>query len=187
MCAACALALVLGTWSMYPGTEGATGEDDAPVTTLPTFSFGLTAYAAGTGEALTVGEDGTLTFHSQGEMWWSESGGCYTGFLFQINGQGVETVSISLDRGELYRWRYQTGLTEEASRPFRSGQLAGSATPEEDGPGRSGNRPGWAAPSRRSTTRTSATASGSPARRPTGRRTPGRRPGTAWRSWTAAR
>lgn len=133
VCAACALALVLGTWSMYPGTEGATGEDDAPVTTLPTFSFGLTAYAAGTGEALTVGEDGTLTFHSQGEMWWSESGGCYTGFLFQINGQGVETVSLSLDRGELYRWRYQTGLTEEASRPFRSGQLAGSATPEEDG------------------------------------------------------
>ena len=49
VCAACALALVLGTWSMYPGTEGATGEDDAPVTTLPTFSFGLTAYAAGTG------------------------------------------------------------------------------------------------------------------------------------------
>ena len=133
VCAACALALVLGTWSMYPGTEGTTDGDGAPVTTLPAFSFGLTAYAADTGEALAVGEDGTLTFRNQGEMQWSESGGCYTGFLFQVNGEGAETVSLSLDRGELYRWRCQTGLTEEASRPFRTGELAGTATPETDG------------------------------------------------------
>lgn len=133
VCAACALALVLGTWTFYPGTDSGTEEDGTQTTALPAFSFGLTAYAADTGEALDVGEDGTLTFRNQGEMQWSESGGCYTGFLFQINGEGAETVAFSLDQGELYRWRCQTGLTEEASRPFQSGQLAGSATPEDDG------------------------------------------------------
>ena len=133
VCAACALALVLGTWSFYPEAQGETEEDGAPVTAIPAFSFGLTAYAADTGEALAVGEDGTLTFRNQGEMQWSESGGCYTGFLFQVNGEGAETVSLTLDRGELYRWRCQTGLTEEAARSFRTGELAGSAAPEADG------------------------------------------------------
>ena len=131
VCAACALALVLGTWTFCPGTAEETERDGAAA--LPAFSFGLTAYAADTGEALTVGEDGTLTFRNQGEMQWSESGGCYTGFLFQVNGEGAETVSLTLDRGELYRWRCETGLTEEAARPFRTGERAGSAVPEDDG------------------------------------------------------
>lgn len=131
VCAACALALVLGTWSFYPGAEGAAEEDGTAA--LSAFSFGLTAYAADTGEALTVGEDGSLTFRNQGQMQWSQSGGCYTGFLFQVNGEGAETVSLTLDRGELYRWRCETGLTEEAARPFQTGERAGSAVPEADG------------------------------------------------------
>ena len=43
VCAACALALVLGTWRLSPGAESET--DGAA---LPAFSFGLTAYAADT-------------------------------------------------------------------------------------------------------------------------------------------
>lgn len=130
VCAACALALVLGTWTFCPGTAEQTEGDGAAQSA---FSFGLTAYAADTGEALTVGADGTLTFRNQGEMQWSESGGCYTGFLFQVNGEGAQTVSLTLDRGELYRWRCETGLTEAAARPFQTGERAGSAVPEDDG------------------------------------------------------
>ena len=42
VCAACALALVVGSVQLAPG-GGETAADGAPVTALPAFSFGLTA------------------------------------------------------------------------------------------------------------------------------------------------
>ena len=52
VCAACALALVAGTFTLGPAPGGETEAGGAPVTALPAFSFGLTAYAADTGETL---------------------------------------------------------------------------------------------------------------------------------------
>lgn len=100
VCAACALALVLGTVTLRPAGQNGTDGSTALI-----YSFGLTAYAADTGETTAPDGEGVLTFRTTGEMNWSESGGLYTGFLFQVTGDGVETVSLSLDRGELYRWR----------------------------------------------------------------------------------
>lgn len=100
VCAACALALVLGTVTLRPA-----GQDGTDSSATLVYSFGLTAYAADTGETTVPDGEGVLTFQTTGEMNWSESDGLYTGFLFQVTGDDVETVSLSLDRGELYRWR----------------------------------------------------------------------------------
>ena len=134
VCAACALALVAGTWTLRP--RGAAEEDGTPGTALPAFSFGLTAYAADTGESYGAGINGGLAFSTAGESTWSAGEGHYTGCLFQVTGEGIETVSLSLDRGELYRWRSVADLTEaerqELQTALENGE-EGPLTPAADG------------------------------------------------------
>ena len=134
VCAACALALVAGTWTLRP--SGAAEEDGTPGTALPAFSFGLTAYAADTGESYGAGINGGLAFSTAGESTWSAGEGHYTGCLFQVTGEGIETVFLSLDRGELYRWRPVADLTEaerqELQTALENGE-EGSLAPAADG------------------------------------------------------
>ncbi len=108
VCAACALALVLGTVHLAP-REGA-----APGAALE-YTFGLTAYAAETGETVLPNANGALALTS-GTGIASEEAGHYTGCLFQVTGEGIETVSLSVDRGGLYRSETRTGLTDEEVR-----------------------------------------------------------------------
>lgn len=137
VCAACALALVLGTWTFYPDAGSETEEDGTPVTTLPAFSFGLTAYAADTGESIAPNVNGGLAFSFGGEMNWSESAGYYTGCMFQVTGEGIARVALSVDRGELYRWENREHLTEEEIHQIRQAQENGEEGPNltqtEDG------------------------------------------------------
>ena len=108
MCAACALALVLGTVRLAP-REGAALD----------YAFGLTAYAAETGETVLPNANGVLALTS-GTGIASEETGHYTGCLFQVTGEGIETVSLSVDRGGLYRSETRTGLTDgEVRRLFQ--------------------------------------------------------------------
>jgi len=104
VCAACALALVLGTVHLAP-RKGAALE----------YTFGLTAYAAETGETVLPNANGALALTS-GTGIASEEAGHYTGCLFQVTGEGIETVSLSVDRGGLYRSETRTGLTDEEVR-----------------------------------------------------------------------
>ena len=110
-CAACALALVLGSVQLRPGSEEGTAG-------LPAiqYSFGLTAYAADTDELGTPNANGGLAFRQAGGSFWTPDEGCYTGCLFQVTGEGIETVSLSVDRGGLYRSETRTGLTTEETR-----------------------------------------------------------------------
>ena len=104
VCAACALALVVGTVHLRPAEESGEQPGGSPVMTLD-YSFGLTAYAAETGETYGVGEkDCALAFQLGLENRWSRRDGFYTGCLMQITGQGIRQVSLSLDSGEFYRW-----------------------------------------------------------------------------------
>ena len=108
VCAACALALVLGTVRLVP-REGAALD----------YAFGLTAYAAETGETVLPNANGALALTS-GTGIASEETGHYTGCLFQVTGEGIETVSLSVDRGGLYRSETRTGLTDgEVRRLFQ--------------------------------------------------------------------
>lgn len=141
VCAACALALVLGTVRFYPAEtqpETPVGQEDGPTVMVPAFSFGLTAYAAGTGETITPNANGGLAFTMGAGLYWPEQEGYYTGCLFQVTGEGVRQVALSLDRGGLYRSRRLEHLTVEEMQAIREAQARGEMAPtsidqDEDG------------------------------------------------------
>lgn len=131
VCAACALALVVGTVRFYPAQdqpEGPVGQTDSPAV-VPVLSFGLTAYAAETGEAYGPSASGGLAFSEGTGMFWSEKSGYYTGCLFQVTGENIRQVRLSLDRGGFYRWQMMKDLTEEQRREIREAQDTGEAAP----------------------------------------------------------
>ena len=123
VCAACALALVLGTVHLRPVEERGEQSGNTPVMTLD-YSFGLTACAADTGETVRPNANGGLAFDS-GSGIASEEAGHYTGCLFQVTGEGIETVSLSVDRGGLYRSEILTGLTDGEVRKLWQAEEAG--------------------------------------------------------------
>ena len=137
VCAACALALVLGTVHLRPVEKSGEQMGNTPVMTLD-YAFGLTAYAADTGETVRLNANGGLAFASGSGMAGEEIGN-YTGCLFQVTGEGIETVSLSVDRGGLYRSETRTGLSTEEVRKLWQAEEAGGPVcsvcgEDEDGP-----------------------------------------------------
>ena len=123
VCAACALALVLGTVHLRPVEKSGEQMGNTPVMTLD-YAFGLTAYAAETGETVRPNANGGLAFASGSGMAGEEIG-YYTGCLFQVTGEEIERVSLSVDRGGLYRSETRTGLTAEEVRKLWQAEEAG--------------------------------------------------------------
>lgn len=138
VCAVCALALLLGGFSLRPaptlepgasGPDGSAGSADAgtPAQILvPT--FGLTAYAAMTESAYGPAEDGSLAF-AIGEGCTTPEFGDFTGCLFQITGENIAQVKMSIDRGGLYRYQSRENLTEEQMAEYRQAMADGSLAP----------------------------------------------------------
>lgn len=136
LCAACALALLLGGFSLRPaptaepsGPDGSAGTQDAgtPAQVLvPT--FGLTAYAAMTETAYGPAEDGSIAF-AVGEGCVTPEFGDFTGCLFQITGENIAQVKMSIDRGGLYRYQKRENLTEEQMTAYRQAMAGGSLVP----------------------------------------------------------
>ena len=126
VCAACALALVAGSVTLGPIGGGETAADGTPVTALPTFSFGLTAYAADTGERYGANANGGLAFSAAGEGHWSAEGGHYTGCLFQVTGENIRTISLAIDREALYRSRTLTDLPGEEVQKYLEAEASGT-------------------------------------------------------------
>lgn len=131
VCAACALALVVGSVQFRPGPEeGAAGLSGVQ------YSFGLTAYAADTGEMTVPNANGGLAFRQAGASYWVPGEGYYTGCLFQVTGENVKTISLSVDRGGLYRSELRTGLTREETRALLEAEdtVCSVYGEDEDGP-----------------------------------------------------
>ena len=138
VCAVCALALLLGGISLRPapaagsggGTAGGPAPDGgtgAPARELvPT--FGLTAYAAMTESAYGPAEDGSIAF-AVGEGCTTPEFGDLTGCLFQIEGEDIARVRMSVDRGGLYRYRSREDLTEEQMAEYRRAMAEGRLVP----------------------------------------------------------
>lgn len=139
VCAVCALALVLGGFTLRPapaappGASGSAGsttpgtEQGAPAQVLvPT--FGLTAYAAGTDTTYGPASDGSIAF-SVGEGCTTPEFGDFTGCLFQIAGENIAQVRLSIDRGGLYRYEVRENLTEEQMDGYRQAMAEGSLVP----------------------------------------------------------
>lgn len=114
LCAVCALALLLGGFTLRSGTTADTESAVPPLS----YSFGLTAYAASTGESYEADDSGSIAL-SLGEGCVSEKFGDFTGCLFQITGENIAGVSLSIDRGGLYRYRTLSDLTGEQMAEYR--------------------------------------------------------------------
>lgn len=138
VCAACALTLVLGGFSLRsapivePGASGPAGNagvTDAGASAqvlVPT--FGLTAYAAMTENAYGPAEDGSIAF-AVGEGCVTPEFGDFTGCLFQITGENIAQVRMSIDRGGLYSYYTRENLTEEQMAEYRQAMAEGSLAP----------------------------------------------------------
>lgn len=132
VCAVCALALVLGGFSLRPAptaapeTSGSTGREEAPQVLVPT--FGLTAYAAGTDTTYGPAPDGSIAF-SVGEGCTTPEFGDFTGCLFQVTGENIAKVSLSIDRGGLYRYQIRDNLTDERLAEYRQAMAEGRIAP----------------------------------------------------------
>lgn len=126
VCAACALALVAGSVTLGPIGGGETAADGVPVAALPAFSFGLTAYAADTGERYEANANGGLAFSAAGASRWSAGSGHYTGCLFQVTGEDIQTISLAIDREALYRSRTLSDLPREEVQKYLEAEASGT-------------------------------------------------------------
>lgn len=134
VCAVCALALVLGGFSLRPaptaapGTPGNTGLEETPPAQILVPTFGLTAYAAGTDTTYGPAPDGSIAF-SVGEGCTTPEFGDFTGCLFQVTGENIAKVFLSIDRGGLYRYQIRDNLTDERLAEYRQAMAEGRIAP----------------------------------------------------------
>lgn len=134
VCAVCALALLLGGFSLRPAPTAQPGNapgtaapaDAGPQVLVPT--FGLTAYAAMTESAYGPAEDGSIAF-AVGEGCVTPDWGDFTGCLFQITGENIAQVKMSIDRGGLYSYYTRDNLTEEQMTAYRQAMAEGTLAP----------------------------------------------------------
>lgn len=136
VCAACALALVAGTVRLSPPAPTLPGE------VRPAFSFGLTAYAADTGETILPNANGGLALLS-GDGQLDPKWGGFTGTLFQVTGEDIQRISLSVSKGGLYRSRMHTDLTAQQRDAFRKAMGTGKLVPAAISQDESGN---WSMP-----------------------------------------
>lgn len=138
VCAVCALALLLGGFSLRPmptvepGASGPAGSggpaDTVPPAQVLVPTFGLTAYAAMTENTYGPAEDGSIAF-AVGEGCTTLEFGGFTGCLFQITGENIAQVRMSIDRGGLYSYYTRDNLTEEQMAAYRQAMAEGSLAP----------------------------------------------------------
>ena len=137
LCAVCALALVLGGFSLRPAPTaepsgpaavGSAGQEKTSPAQVLVPTFGLTAYAAMTEDAYGPAEDGSIAF-AVGEGCVTPEFGDFTGCLFQITGENIARVRMSIDRGGLYRYQSRENLTEEQMAAYRQAMAEGTLAP----------------------------------------------------------
>lgn len=97
LAAVCALAVVLG------GAKLLSPKGQEPLSPVEAFAhtFGLVAYAAETGETIEP-KDSRIVFDSGAGVEDLESG-FFSGCLFRVTGDNIQSVSASIDKGGLYR------------------------------------------------------------------------------------
>lgn len=98
---ACAFAVVVGGTAVWKSRTSGQPAADAVAETVA-HSFGIVAYAADTGETI-VQKDSRVVFDIAGGGMDSPTKGFFSGCLFRVTGENIETVSASMDKGGLYR------------------------------------------------------------------------------------
>jgi len=114
VCAACAFTVLLGVLSFYnPDPDGSSITDgNNAALSSPSYHFGLVAYAADLDETF-IPKDNKIAFSIANSGGMVLGKGDYTGCLFRVTGEGIQTISASINRGGLYRYKKLTNLTED--------------------------------------------------------------------------
>ncbi len=130
LCAVLALTLFLNvpTYTVPAPSDSGPGQTAGPAAPVR-LAFGLTAYAADSGEQYAAGADGSLAMGSGSGMYWAERDVFFTGSLFQVTGEDVRSVTLSLDRGGFYSYRVRSGLTSAQLQEIREAQERGEMAP----------------------------------------------------------
>lgn len=130
VCTACAFALLSGGLFFFKSTDGSVGGKNAVDNTgdriSTAYHFGLVAYAADINETYAP-QDNRLAFSiassGGGEV---EGKGDYTGCLFRVTGDGIKTVSATIDCGGFYRYKKLTNLTKDDIKAIYASEADGT-------------------------------------------------------------
>ena len=121
LAAACAFGVIVGGTAVWraQGTGQSAGE---AVAEAVAHSFGIVAYAADTGETMQP-KDSRVVFDIAGGGTDSPTKGFFSGCMFKVTGDNIETVSASIDKGGLYRTE-RLDITEADAQAIMTGEFA---------------------------------------------------------------
>lgn len=132
---ACAFGVVVGGTAVWKSQQSGQPASDA-VAEAVAHSFGIVAYAAETGEVLEP-KNSKIVFDDGAGVDDPEKG-FFSGCLFKVTGENIQSVSASMDKGGLYRTKTLTGfdvdayyqMTAAAEEALRAGKSSAVAAAE---------------------------------------------------------
>lgn len=101
LAAACAFGVIVGGTAVWQA-RGSEQSGSEAIAEAVAHSFGIVAYAADTGETIAP-QDSKIVFDMAGGGMDSPTKGFFSGCLFKVTGDNIETVSASIDKGGLYK------------------------------------------------------------------------------------
>lgn len=119
---ACAFGIILGGVTVWRGHDNPISPADGngvPAAGSVANSFGFVAYAADTGKTVAL-KDNKIIFDS-GSGADTLDKGFFSGCLFKVTGEGIKSVSATIDKGKLYRQTQITGLSDSDTIGFHEG------------------------------------------------------------------
>lgn len=121
LAAACAFGVIVGGTAVWQA-RGSEQDAGSVVAEAVAHSFGIVAYAADTGETIEA-RDSRIVFDVAGGGMDSSTKGFFSGCLFKVTGDNIETVSASIDKGGLYRIE-RLDITEADAQAIMTGGFA---------------------------------------------------------------
>ena len=121
LAAACAFGVIVGGTAVWRAQATGQSAGDA-VAEAVAHSFGIVAYAADTGETMAP-KDSRIVFTTGtkiGMMGLMRDDAFFSGQLFKVTGENIQTVSASIDKADLYRMR-SFAISEEEVNAFFDG------------------------------------------------------------------
>nr|WP_302650201.1 hypothetical protein [uncultured Agathobaculum sp.] len=118
---ACAFGVIVGGTAAWRAQSTGQGAGDA-VAEAVAHSFGIVAYAADTGETMQP-KDSRVVFDIAGGGADSPTKGFFSGCLFKVTGDNIETVSATIDKSGLYRIE-RLDITEADAQAIMTGEFA---------------------------------------------------------------
>lgn len=121
LAAACAFGVIVGGTAVWQA-RGSEQDAGSVVAEAVAHSFGIVAYAADTGETIEA-RDSRIVFDVAGGGMDSPTKGFFSGCLFKVTGDNIETVSASIDKGGLYQIE-RLDITEADAQAIMTGGFA---------------------------------------------------------------